>query len=549
MRLPLTAVLALAIGIAPQQTPPRDLPAQAAGRAVIRGRVTAVATGQPLHRVRVTLNTSNPSPPTTVTDTRGMFELTNVPPGKYSLTATRAGYLTMQYGQRRPREAGRTFDLKDGDILEGVDMTLYRGGVLSGRIADETGDPSPGVRVEAVELHYMRGRRVPVAARITTTNDVGEYRLSGLEPGAYQLRASTTDVWDSDDGTNTYVYAVTYFPGGRRGDKPEHVTLTPGQEISGLDMRLVAGAAARVTGVLIDANGEPTAGQLVNMDRITRTVGGALMSAGFGGTATTDARGAFEFAKLAAGEYNLYAGGQTDRVSVPVTLNDGEVRQVSLTPRRPTSVSGAIVTDDGKAPSFSVGRLAIDPVGADPEIVLAPWGAPRAQPPKADWTFRLANLDGSYLFRVNGLPDDWMLKAVTLGDRDLTDAPLTIARGAPDVQGLQVVISSKGAKVSGEVVDLQGRPAPDATVIVFAEDRARWSLSSRFIKAARPDNAGRFSAGGLPPGTYRAIARDAVVAGQWEDAEFLSGLVKDAVRLELAEGASETVKLVTGPPR
>jgi len=135
------------------------------------------------------------------------------------------------------------------------------------------------------------------------------------------------------------------------------------------------------------------------------------------------------------------------------------------------------------------------------------------------------------------------------GDRDLTDTPLTIARGAPEVRGLQVVISSKGAKVSGEVVDLQGRPAPDATVIVFAEDRARWTLSSRFIKAVRPDNAGRFSVGGLPPGTYRAIAREAVVAGQWEDAEFLSGLVKDAARVALAEGASETVKLVTGPPR
>lgn len=273
------------------------------------------------------------------------------------------------------------------------------------------------------------------------------------------------------------------------------------------------------------------------------------MSAGFGGTATTDARGAFEFAKLAAGEYTVYAGSSSNRVSSSVTLNDGEVRQVSLTPRPPSALSGAIVTDDGKVPPFAAARLAIDPVAADPEVVLTPWGAPNPQPPKADWTFRLANVDGAYLFRVNGLPDDWMVKAITLGDRDLTDVPLTIARGGPELQGLQVVISSRGAKVSGEVSDPQGRPAPDATVIVFAEERARWTLASRFIKAVRPDNAGRFSTGGLPPGIYRAIAREAIVAGQWEDAEFLSGLVKDAVRLELGEGASETVKLTTGPPR
>src|SRR5688572_9181537 len=231
MRLALALVLALALGGgAPQQPPPRDLPAPAAGTAVVRGRVTAAATGQPLHRVRVTLNTSNPNPPTAVTDTRGMFELINVPPGKYSLTARRAGYLTMQYGQRRPREAGRTFDLKDGDVLDAVDMTLYRGGVLSGRVADETGEPAPGVRVEAVELRYVRGRRVPVAAGVTTTNDAGEYRLSGLEPGTYQLRASTTDVWESDDGKSTLVHAIVYAPGVTRGDRAEHVTLAPGQE-------------------------------------------------------------------------------------------------------------------------------------------------------------------------------------------------------------------------------------------------------------------------------------------------------------------------------
>ena len=55
---------------------------------------------------------------------------------------------------------------------------------------------------------------------------------------------------------------------------------------------------------------------------------------------------------------------------------DGEVRQVSLTPRPPSALSGAIVTDDGKVPPFAAARLAIDPVAADPEVVLTPWGAP-----------------------------------------------------------------------------------------------------------------------------------------------------------------------------
>ena len=40
-----------------------------------------------------------------------------------------------------------------------------------------------------------------------------------------------------------------------------------------------------------------------------------------------------------------------------------------------------------------------------------------------------------------------------------------------------------------------------------------------------------------------------MIDGQWEDPEFLQALMRDAVRIELAEGASETVKLTPGPPR
>src|SRR5687768_16780436 len=102
-------LLATLTVLAAQAQPPRDnLATRTAATATVRGRITAAATGEPLHRVRVTLNTSDPNPPSGVTDTRGDFEIAGVPAGSYSLTAARAGYLTIQYGQRRPREAGRT---------------------------------------------------------------------------------------------------------------------------------------------------------------------------------------------------------------------------------------------------------------------------------------------------------------------------------------------------------------------------------------------------------------------------------------------------------
>ena len=69
----------------------------------IRGRVLAADTGMPLRRVHVQLTTSGLSTAdrvvATSTNTRGEFELADVAPGSYFVSASRPGYLSMQYGQ------------------------------------------------------------------------------------------------------------------------------------------------------------------------------------------------------------------------------------------------------------------------------------------------------------------------------------------------------------------------------------------------------------------------------------------------------------------
>jgi hypothetical protein len=539
------------LAAASQQSPPaRDPAGRPAATGTVRGRVTAAASDLPLHRVRVTLNGAVQNPPTAVTDTRGYFELADVPAGSYSLTATRAGYLTIQYGQRRPREAGRTIEVQAGQTIEKIDLSLPRGSVLAGRVTDETGDAAPGVRVEALEYRYLRGRRILVPARLASTNDAGEFRISGLEPGAFHLRASSTDVWEGDDGKATYVHAVTYYPGVVGTEQPQALNLGVGQEIGGLDFQLQPGRAARVTGIVEDANGQPVRDQVVALSDITRGIGGRLVSSGQGaGPTKTDARGAFEFSRLAPGEYLVIAGGAEDRVSTTVVLGDGDLRHVVVTPRRPTEFSGRILTDDGGTPPFLASQVRLLPVPMDPQRVLPLWGESSGDIVRPDWTFRSANLDGQYLFRLSGLPAGWMLKAVRKGERDFTDTPLALSRGGPDEPGVEIVLSRKGAAVSGEVTTPAGTPVPDATVIVFSAESSLWGPASRFVRAARPDNDGRFTVDGLPPGKYLAIARDLVIDGQWEDASFLQSLLKNATKVELGESAKETVKLSVEPER
>jgi hypothetical protein len=136
-----------------------------------------------------------------------------------------------------------------------------------------------------------------------------------------------------------------------------------------------------------------------------------------------------------------------------------------------------------------------------------------------------------------------MLRSVKLNGRDITDTPLDISKGATPLKGLQLFLSPTTAHVTGDVVDSHGAPLADCTVVVFAEDRARWEPGTRFVKVARPDQDGRFAISGLPTGRYLIVARDFVEDGQWEDPAFLQSLVVDAARLTLREGATQEVSL------
>jgi hypothetical protein len=142
-----------------------------------------------------------------------------------------------------------------------------------------------------------------------------------------------------------------------------------------------------------------------------------------------------------------------------------------------------------------------------------------------------------------------MLSRVVLADRNYVDAPLELAPGGIETKGMRLVASKAAGAVTGEVVSRDRKPAPDSTVVVFAQEAGRWTVASRFVRATRPDAAGRFRITGLPPGIYRAAAREFVADGQWEDPEFLTGLLAIAVRFELAEAGLETLTLVVEPER
>jgi hypothetical protein len=80
-------------------------------------------------------------------------------------------------------------------------------------------------------------------------------------------------------------------------------------------------------------------------------------------------------------------------------------------------------------------------------------------------------------------------------------------------------------------------------VVVFAEDAARWTYPSRFVRSERADDRGAFRITGLPPGDYLAAAVEFLEDGDTQDPEILERLRSRAARFALAEGERRTIEL------
>jgi hypothetical protein len=104
-------------------------------------------------------------------------------------------------------------------------------------------------------------------------------------------------------------------------------------------------------------------------------------------------------------------------------------------------------------------------------------------------------------------------------------------------------LTQRLTSVSGGVSDARGGVVLDATVIVFADDPEKWGPHSRFIESARPDQKGRFTVRGLPPGRYVAIAVGYLQPGEEQDPDLLEAWRKDATPFTLSDGETHELAL------
>ncbi|HUR19189.1 MAG TPA: carboxypeptidase-like regulatory domain-containing protein [Vicinamibacterales bacterium] len=471
------------------QQPARDAQVQqSTGTAMILGQVVTGDAGTPVRRARVNLMGQElRGQKATMTDDEGRFVFTLLPAGRYTVNATKTGYVTIAYGAKAPGRAGTPIQLSDGQKLETKSMSLPKGGVVTGTVLDEHGEPAPGTRVLAMRQVIRTGQKSLESAGNDTTDDRGQYRIYGLLPGQFVvyaqprnqgvggLQASIATEIESavqqmaqmlggggrgagggqagraenlgdrlaqlgggrgqqaleqlqqqlnPEGQQAVTYAPVFYPGSTSPSNASRVEIVAGQERAGVDFQLQLTQTSQVDGVVLSPDDAQP-----NGTQITLVPKDSLPGLP-GNTQTTRAgqNGQFTFRNVIPGQYSVVARGQV----------------------RPPVVAGAEteVAAGGRG-GRGGGRGA---GGAPPEVL-------------------------------------WALADLTVDGRDQTGVSLQLQRGMT---------------ISGRIAfDGQGAPPTDLTrarvnlMTVGAQD-----VDFGGIPPAMVDANGRFTMTGVPPGRY-----------------------------------------------
>ena len=526
---------------APAAAPPKP--------AAIRGRVTAADTGRPLRRAQISVIGigSGVERRTTSTNVRGEYELRDLPAGRYTINATRSGYIPWEYGRRAPGEPGKSLLVDEGVTLEKIDLAMPRAGIISGRVIDETGEPVAGVNVWIMRQEFYRGRRKLVpAASSARSDDTGHYRAFGLQPGAYFVVAMLRDTWVAGgEKKQVFGYAPTFFPSTATADEGQRVSLAAGKEAPNVDIALVAMPAATISGTAVRADGTPLDAASVSLEQnITGPSGSSFSSAG---GARTEADGSWRFRDVAPGEYEVSISttnreGIRETATTAIIVSGVDIDGVSLVAEAPVTLSGSLITDDGTPlpAGQSRPRVVADPItpGRRPtQIVMGDDNGLVS----SSGAFSYKTMRGPAVVQVWSLPAGWTVKSVEIGGRDAVDNVIDV-KGGPAIDGVKVVVTNKFPTLSGRITDDKGADT-EGIVVLFPADETRWLGIGDNVRHARTDQTGLFRLSTVPPGDYLAVALETLQPWQAADPEFLATLKDAASRVTVREGQPSQLTL------
>jgi hypothetical protein len=461
--------------------------------ASVSGTVTNSVTGEPILRAHVIVQCWSQQGQQgqqtygALTNAKGEFSVTGIPPGQCNLQVQRVGFVAPPNGMG--------YTLTSGAHKEDLKLTLIPAGAITGRVLNAAGEPMPGVNV-ATEMSNGYSQN-------TSTDDRGQFRLGGLRPGKYRVKATPQAMpfppEIRSDGSKELRDAGTYYPGSMTAQTAQRLEVKAGAEVSDIDIKLVQTPIVQVSGKV---TGLPAGAKNVMVN---------TFPSGQGGGVKPD--GTFSLWRLDPGKYTLqaqnWAGGQSRLMSSPleieVTTADLDHLELRIVPA--FEIAGQLRFEDEQAreaPKPPTRRDGTSPPAPPPQPrriqlrSLNRYNGMGAQAvAAADDSFALENVQ-PVRYRVTVTGVSGYVKSIRAGETETDGEMLDVRNGSPGP--VTVTLSSNFCEVSGTVSDSDG-PVKDAPVALVPVD----DPSDSRIVSSDANGTYKFR---VAPGKYKLAAVD-----------------------------------------
>jgi hypothetical protein len=501
----LLLVVVLAVGVR-AQTPAKTTDDTTG---TISGRVVNDS-GQPLAGALLFARPMNSlaTPRSTTSDADGNFRLIGLEPALYTINATAPAYAT-------DNTAALTTYYRLGDS---INLEMVRGGVITGTVTNNTGDPVIGVRVRAVRIRDAKGQasRIPSFGLEQPTDDRGVYRIYGLLPGTYLVSAGggggispSFNPYDSD--------VPTYSPSSTR-DNAAEITVQSGED-STADIHYRGEPGYSISGTVKIA---ATSGATVTL----RAAGNQVpLAATF---QPPNARG-FAFNGLGDGEYTLRAQENVSNIAQfatsatkRITIKGANVTGLELVPTPLASISGRVVLEPSKPPACEGKRAPLlaemlvqlqrpeKDIEDEDGIYVGPLGGYASPDPSGALVWRNVR-PGKYRFEPRFYARYWYLQSIAMNKTGAKPQKIdaaanwTITKSGDQLSNVIITIAQGAASLRGRLTLAEGAMVQAGTnlYLIPAEPDKATDLLRYFVTEVSVD--GTFALNNLPPGKYLAL--------------------------------------------
>lgn len=524
-----------AISPAPVAAPPEE---QAPGS--IAGIVLSGATGEPLRRAQVLLRTADSKGASfyQTTDMTGSFSFPNVAPGQYVITVQRDGYLPLSAGRIGGYKMPPIFSVSSGQTISSLVYRMTPAGIISGKVKFDDAEPAVNVAIELYRSFYDRGRHGYAVAASTRTDDRGEYRVHGLEPGSYYVAAlyqAPPHPPDAEEQTRKdefgnplpdMSYAVTFFPQVQRMSDAVAVKIEPGDEVGGIDIFLTLVHTIHIRGRVISAiQGAVVASPSVTL-RWNDPDNTASVTAPINVVLDKDRN--FDIQGVTAGPYLLIASGTEDGVNLtgrePISVGDADVTNADVVVGPEAMWSGKVHLDDDDSPVPAGLTISLQPRRSTASASQAKVSD------KGDFSIPFVPGETYDLYVLNA-PENSYLESVRIANSEkLADGLEASSGDAPPP--LDVRLSSQGGQIIGRAVTSDSKIVASGATIALIPDPAAGRVQA--YQTTHTDEYGNFLLKGIPPGKYLLVA--------WLDSSPCEIYNPDDFAACQAQGSSVTVE-------